>query len=197
MCLLFRMGTATLSNTRCLSHSSWDQPLQMKGWNTLQLIEECSFFLIHQPLACAFEHNDLLFGMKNYFSHCCLSFLNTLSLFQRCWIFGQNLFNWCFFRKEENQKLSSEDRQAEVHDVPLLQALICTDRDPRGKPSMSACTRVLHTLLPLLLAELIFSGPSPWRCSSSPPISQASSMNSLNHPHFRTPLPGPSLTNYI
>lgn len=68
-CLLFRMGAATLSNTRCPSPSSCDQPLQTKGWNTLQLTEEGSFFLIHQALACVFEHNDSLFGIKNYFGH--------------------------------------------------------------------------------------------------------------------------------
>lgn len=67
--LLLRTGAATLSNTRCPSPSSWDQPLQTMGWNTLQLTEEGSFFLIHQALACAFEHNDSLFGIKNYFSH--------------------------------------------------------------------------------------------------------------------------------
>lgn len=31
----------------------------------------------------------------------------------------------------------------------------------------------LHTLPALLLAELTFSGPSPWRCTSSPPTAQA------------------------
>lgn len=195
MCLLFRMGAATLSNTRRPSHGSWDQPHQMKGWNTLQLIEEGSFFLIHQPLACAFEYNDSLFGMKNYFNHGLLfSSSILLSLFQQHWIFDQNLFNWCFIRKEENWKLSSEEQQAEVHDVPLPQAHVCTDRDLCGKPSASACTQFCTRYLPCPLQSSLSQDPALGDALHPHPFS---SMNSLNHPCFRIPLPGLSLTNYI